>query len=74
MPESQSCRSTKKEGKNDKGEENRSEKRTEGQREQKGKGNKICPGTELNRRHGDFQSPALPTELPGRVVSLKGLT
>ena len=25
-----------------------------------------CPGTELNRRHGDFQSPALPTELPGR--------
>ena len=23
------------------------------------------PGTELNRRHGDFQSPALPTELPG---------
>ena len=24
------------------------------------------PGTESNRRHGDFQSPALPTELPGR--------
>ena len=23
-----------------------------------------CSGTELNRRHGDFQSPALPTELP----------
>src|SRR5579884_1541715 len=23
------------------------------------------PGTESNRRHGDFQSPALPTELPG---------
>ena len=23
------------------------------------------PGTELNRRHRDFQSPALPTELPG---------
>ena len=23
-----------------------------------------CRGTELNRRHGDFQSPALPTELP----------
>ena len=22
-------------------------------------------GTESNRRHGDFQSPALPTELPG---------
>ncbi len=27
---------------------------------------KWCPGTESNRRHGDFQSPALPTELPGR--------
>ncbi len=26
-----------------------------------------CPGTELNRRHEDFQSSALPTELPGRV-------
>ena len=25
-----------------------------------------CPGTELNRRHRDFQSRALPTELPGR--------
>src|SRR5262245_22922169 len=24
-----------------------------------------CPGTESNRPHGDFQSPALPTELPG---------
>ena len=23
-----------------------------------------CRGTESNRRHGDFQSPALPTELP----------
>ena len=23
------------------------------------------PGTELNRRHKDFQSSALPTELPG---------
>ncbi len=28
---------------------------------------KWCPGTELNRRHEDFQSSALPTELPGRV-------
>src|SRR5690606_41466159 len=27
---------------------------------------KWCPGTESNRRHGDFQSPALPTELPGQ--------
>lgn len=25
----------------------------------------ICPGTESNRRHVDFQSTALPTELPG---------
>jgi hypothetical protein len=25
-----------------------------------------CPGTELNRRHADFQSAALPTELPGQ--------
>ena len=27
---------------------------------------KWCPGTESNRRHEDFQSSALPTELPGR--------
>src|SRR4029079_13841817 len=26
-----------------------------------------CPGTELNRRHEDFQSSALPTELPGQT-------
>src|SRR5690606_5258157 len=26
-----------------------------------------CPGTESNRRHCDFQSHALPTELPGQV-------
>ena len=26
------------------------------------------PGTELNRRHKDFQSSALPTELPGPVL------
>ena len=25
-----------------------------------------CPGTELNCRHADFQSAALPTELPGQ--------
>ena len=25
-----------------------------------------CPETESNRRHGDFQSPALPTELSGQ--------
>jgi hypothetical protein len=29
-----------------------------------------CRGTELNCRHGDFQSPALPTELPRRVTIL----
>src|SRR5438876_5842506 len=27
-----------------------------------------CPGTKLNRRHADFQSAALPTELPGRTA------
>ena len=27
------------------------------------------PGTESNRRHGDFQSPALPTELPGHFTA-----
>jgi hypothetical protein len=26
-----------------------------------------CAGAESNRRHGDFQSPALPTELPART-------
>lgn len=30
-----------------------------------------CPGTESNRRHRDFQSLALPTELPGRNYILK---
>ena len=30
---------------------------------------KWWPGRESNPRHGDFQSPALPTELPGRVTS-----
>ena len=30
------------------------------------------PGTESNCRHGDFQSPALPTELPGHQVLLEG--
>ena len=29
-------------------------------------------GTESNRRHGDFQSPALPTELPSRRNTPKG--
>ncbi len=29
---------------------------------------KWWPGTESNCRHRDFQSPALPTELPGRIL------
>ena len=29
--------------------------------------NKWWPGAELNCRHADFQSAALPTELPGPV-------
>ena len=28
---------------------------------------KWCPGPESNQRHVDFQSTALPTELPGHV-------
>jgi hypothetical protein len=28
-----------------------------------------CPGAELNHRHTDFQSVALPTELPGRCAT-----
>jgi hypothetical protein len=28
-------------------------------------------GTESNRRHGDFQSPALPTELPSQDSAAK---
>ena len=30
--------------------------------------NKWCPEAESNHRHGDFQSPALPTELSGQHV------
>src|SRR4051812_3417381 len=30
------------------------------------KGEAWCPGAESNHRHCDFQSHALPTELPGR--------
>jgi hypothetical protein len=30
-------------------------------------GVKWCPETDLNRRHADFQSAALPTELSGHV-------
>ena len=28
---------------------------------------KWCPGADLNHRHADFQSTALPTELPGHL-------
>ena len=31
-----------------------------------------CPLPESNQRHGDFQSPALPTELSGQVVGAGG--
>src|SRR3546814_20062839 len=37
------------------------------------KKNKWCPGTESNRRHCDFQSHALPTELPGLMRFNKNL-
>ena len=30
---------------------------------------KWCPGADLNHRHEDFQSTALPTELPGRCIN-----
>ena len=33
---------------------------------------KWCPEAESNHRHGDFQSPALPTELSGLMVGLQG--
>ena len=32
------------------------------------RGKRWCPGAELNHRHTDFQSVALPTELPGRLA------
>ena len=31
-----------------------------------------CLGAELNHRHGDFQSPALPTELPRHIGDQEG--
>ena len=34
---------------------------------------KLCPETESNRRHEDFQSSALPTELSGRMNDFEGL-
>lgn len=32
--------------------------------------NKWCPDSESNQGHGDFQSPALPTELSGQRGAL----
>ena len=32
-----------------------------------------CPGAESNHRHADFQSAALPTELPGLTVRMCAL-
>ena len=32
--------------------------------------NKWCPDSESNQGHGDFQSPALPTELSGQRAAL----
>jgi hypothetical protein len=36
------------------------------------RGFKWCPGAESNHRHRDFQSRALPTELPGRRAGPDG--
>ena len=33
---------------------------------------KWCPDPESNQRHGDFQSPALPTELSGQTKYVIG--
>jgi hypothetical protein len=35
-----------------------------------GKFKRWCPGAESNHRHEDFQSTALPTELPGRYFKV----
>lgn len=35
----------------------------------KGLGGERCPGAESNHRHCDFQSHALPTELPGPIAN-----
>jgi hypothetical protein len=35
----------------------------------KGREKEWCPGADLNHRHADFQSAALPTELPGHLFA-----
>ncbi len=32
---------------------------------------KVCPRPESNQRHADFQSAALPTELPGHRIGIR---
>ena len=34
---------------------------------------KHCPGAESNHRHEDFQSSALPTELPGHIQNFQAI-
>ena len=36
------------------------------------KGERVCPRPESNQRHADFQSAALPTELPGHRSKRRG--
>jgi hypothetical protein len=43
------------------------QKRTAAKRRTNKTRHRWCPGAELNHRHTDFQSVALPTELPGRL-------
>ena len=35
-----------------------------------GRSERWCPGADSNHRHADFQSAALPTELPGPTVAM----
>jgi hypothetical protein len=42
------------------------DRRTSADEKERGRRGQWCPGAESNHRHCDFQSHALPTELPGR--------